>query len=338
MISIKRYMEQLTDPSVRVLQEAYPALLVAVAESGRRVCPPVGQSLEQELISLAKTVLAPPEPSAVKLAHERVLRQVQRWGVEAEDYFKQKANEVKELLLSVTGVVEHFGKRNGKYKKKFGKVSADLLDIATLEDVSSIRASLLACAAELRSCMEEMLREDNERVALLQASLADYQGRLDRAEQLASRDPLTGLLNRRAVESRIQRRIEARSPFCTVVVDLNRFKQVNDKYGHLAGDELLRRIAAEIKASSRSDDIVGRWGGDEFVIVLDCPYMSAKMQVQRLRKWALGEYEIEAGEHKIKLCASASFGIAEWRYGESMLQVLSRADADMYREKEVRTR
>ena len=158
-----------------------------------------------------------------------------------------------------------------------------------------------------------------------------------RPRNSASLDPLTGLYNRREVEARIARRVSGQEPFCVVVVDLNNFKRINDQHGHLAGDELLRQIAHELRMASRAQDLLGRWGGDEFVMVIDGNFTNTKIKIQRMRPWVFGTYEIDLAGVKLSIVVSASIGMAEWAPGETILQVLKRADADMYRDKGARS-
>ena len=119
------------------------------------------------------------------------------------------------------------------------------------------------------------------------------------------------------------------------MLDLERFKQVNDTYGHIAGDNLLQQFSKELKSNSRSTDIVGRWGGDEFVMILDCELTGAKSQVERIQKWALGEYTIPlgAGATAAKIKVSASIGVTQWQAGQTLPDVIATADSAMYREK-----
>src|SRR5206468_1484395 len=91
-------------------------------------------------------------------------------------------------------------------------------------------------------------------------------------EQLAATDPLTGLANRRgceqAITSEVSRAKRERKPLSCILIDIDRFKQVNDTFGHQAGDQVLRELSALLRRSVRAYDIVSRWGGEEFLLIL----------------------------------------------------------------------
>ena len=97
-----------------------------------------------------------------------------------------------------------------------------------------------------------------------------FEGEHQDAQHLAATDPLTQLWNRREGERLVGVRIGGQSPFSLLVIDLNRFKLINDEYGHQCGDRVLEFVAARLSESIRPTDTVCRWGGDEFVVLLDC--------------------------------------------------------------------
>lgn len=133
----------------------------------------------------------------------------------------------------------------------------------------------------------------------------------------------------------MQRCIENKMRFSVIMIDLNGFKQVNDKYGHLAGDDLLRQFAMELQMYTRSGDMVGRWGGDEFVVLLSSDAAGAASHMDRIREWVFGKYTIHRGANKDATVVhmDASLGLAEWREGVTMQEVVAEADAAMYRDK-----
>jgi diguanylate cyclase (GGDEF)-like protein len=178
-----------------------------------------------------------------------------------------------------------------------------------------------------------MAAEGKAAVEQLRAEVSLYQAKLEIAEETASRDGLTGLRNRAWMESQIERRLARNGPLSLAIVDIDGFKAVNDKHGHLVGDELLRMFAGELQSASRATDLIGRWGGDEFILALDCSVAEAKTQIDRLSAWACGRYKIGGNIGPIEVKVDASIGLAERTQGESMVDLLARADADMYKKK-----
>lgn len=345
MISLKKYLDM--DPEktappepdlnelASVILECYRAALLAMGKSGAQACPAVGSELQQNLASLENRLTARVTASRVRQTEAEVEEQLLRWGSRGADYFKTKANEVKEILLVLAGTAESMGQRDEGYASHFNQFTAQLQTIANLEDIAHIRSSLVKQAAELRIYVDQMAKDSRESVAQLQAEVSTYETKLKVAEQLALQDALTGLANRRTVEERIEWRIAEKQMFCVVMLDLDGFKQVNDTYGHPTGDGLLQQFSRELRSNIRSTDIVGRWGGDEFIVVLDCDLKTANSQVERVQKWVLGEYTIQtspdAGKVKVKI--DASIGVAQWQSGQTMQALIASADSAMYHEK-----
>ena len=157
----------------------------------------------------------------------------------------------------------------------------------------------------------------------------EHQRRTERAQVAAGVDALTGLANRRAWDEALERE-EARcrrygQPACVVVVDLDGLKQVNDTRGHLAGDELLRACAHQLRQHARSGDLIARLGGDEFAVLLvECTAEGGQRELARLRR--------ELGSAGI--AASAGLGVRRPEVG--LATAWQEADEAMYREKRSR--
>jgi diguanylate cyclase (GGDEF)-like protein len=344
VISLKKYLDMESDkPSLRepdlnelavVILESYRSALRAMGKSGVQACPAVGSDLQQNLASLEKSLSEHLTTTLVKDTEARVEEQLLQWGGHSAEYFKTKANEVKEILIVLARTAESMGKRDQRYANHFSQFTAQLQGIADLEDLAHVRSSLVRQANELKTYVDQMAKDSRESVAQLQAEVSTYETKLKVVEQLALEDSLTGLANRRKVEERIEWRIAHEQVFCVVILDLDRFKQVNDTYGHPAGDDLLQQFSRELRSNIRSTDIVGRWGGDEFIVVLDCDLPPAKAQVDRVRKWVLGEYTIETPQSgKTKVKVDASIGIAQWQSGQTVQALIASADSAMYRAK-----
>jgi len=199
---------------------------------------------------------------------------------------------------------------------------------------------ILQCASALSQKWQNA-RALKRHVESLELVVTDRTSGLEAANRqlrhLASHDALTGLPNRLLLDDRIAQAIahsERHShEFAVLVVDLDRFKLINDSLGHRAGDELLREVALRLKSAVRAVDTTARVGGDEFVVLLDGPLTQAEAL-------EIGTRAIKAMEPSLRLLGidvhiSASIGIAFYpRDGTSVDTLLARADAAMYSAKE----
>lgn len=346
MISIKKYLDQDTngankcreagpDELLTLTLDSYRSALAAMGSCGLQACPALGPDLQRGLMGLTERLSGNVTSPVMKETEERIEEQLQQWGGRAAEYFRARASEVKEILMILAHAAESVAERDQKYTSQFGEFTKRLQTMAKLEDLPQLRAALVRGAKELKTCVDMMEQDSQKSVTALRTQVSTYQAKLDEAEQRASRDTLTGLDNRNGVETKMEHRIAEQRPFCMVMLDLNGFKQVNDTHGHLAGDDLLKQFATELRSASRSTDLVGRWGGDEFIIVLDCSLGDAKSHMERLHRWVLGEYTVQLGADVAKVDLDAAIGLVEWQPGESMKEVLGRADAAMYQQKAV---
>jgi diguanylate cyclase (GGDEF)-like protein len=149
----------------------------------------------------------------------------------------------------------------------------------------------------------------------------------------ALRDPLTGVLNRRGFEKEAGNCISQHGRGAVIYLDLNQFKSINDRFGHQAGDALLKAFGHRLEFCLRPEDILARLGGDEFCIVLpDIGVEDAKNVAERLVETACQAYIIQGQEIE---CA-ASVGIALMpEHGDDLWQLVSVADRAMYNAKDI---
>ncbi|QLG87086.1 GGDEF domain-containing protein [Chitinibacter bivalviorum] len=181
----------------------------------------------------------------------------------------------------------------------------------------------------------EAERTRNENKTLREQNSLEREAR-QHSEHIASQDPLTGLLNRRGLEARSSNMLrsnpEHRQPLALLMIDIDFFKAVNDRWGHLVGDYVLRQVAALLKSGCRQDDLVCRWGGEEFLILLPSRNgVSAQDVAERLRSM-VEQWPWEKIEHGLQM--TISVGVTHYQNDTQLTPLVQRADRHLYQAKQ----
>jgi len=260
-------------------------------------------------------------------------------------------------LQQIHGGVEGVGEVNASLEDCADTLDSDLREgISSLADEVSNASSLDALKKSVINSMDSVVgqldqfqgersklqqqhqahvKELTARIAELEVSASNAQQELEAQQQRNEIDELTGLPNRSAYDRmgtlEMARWERYQQGFCLVVADIDFFKSVNDKYGHLAGDKVLAVVARTIRKRLRRVDFIARYGGEEFVILLP----ASEAEEARGLMENLGREIREAPFHydKSPLRITVSFGVAEVAEGDSLETLFGRADTALYKAK-----
>lgn len=178
------------------------------------------------------------------------------------------------------------------------------------------------------------------RLSRIRARLSQQREQLNEAlariEALANRDALTGLFNRRFADEVLQQAVQRQGrqsnvPLCVALVDLDHFKRINDQHGHAVGDAVLCAFARVGQSTLRGTDALARWGGEEFLLILQgSDVLAAEQALARLSAAvAAGPLPVDGGEIRYTFSA----GLTAWRPGDAVSHLLDRADRALYQAK-----
>ena len=196
--------------------------------------------------------------------------------------------------------------------------------------------------AELQGANEQLTQSNADlvrTVADLEVAQAEILRQNDELERLASRDPLTGCFNRRAFyvqfETALAESLEHGTELCCLMVDIDNFKRINDKFGHAVGDQAIQAVANCLSAGLRLTDTIGRYGGEEFCLMFPRTTLAEAAELaERLRI----RVETEAGERvrtASRLVITVSCGISSTTLGaRTPLELIDQADKALYAAKE----
>lgn len=233
---------------------------------------------------------------------------------------------------------------NAQFTERLEGQMVGMQDIAHLKDLDAVRTALVSKTDRMRDAIQAKREADQalsaafeEKVHSLEQKLQDAHQQLSSMTERAYHDAfLEGVYNRLAFNEKLQQEIALfaryRVPVSLIIFDMDRFKQVNDTYGHQAGDLALQMLASWVKPTLRQPDFFARFGGDEFALILpNTPLAGAVIAAERLRAIVNNSlFLYDAQELRVTL----SMGVASARTGDSSELLLGRADQALYLAKE----
>ncbi len=158
----------------------------------------------------------------------------------------------------------------------------------------------------------------------------------DELKRLATVDPLTGVFNRRSFDGLFSRALQLarrqERPMCLAIFDLDHFKETNDKYGHLAGDEALKVFSQYCAKQARGTDVFARIGGEEFALLMPDTDLDGALSI--LRRVLDGVATLQIKHNGLRFGIGASAGVARYQTGDSMVSLMKRADEALYKSKD----
>ncbi|MBV8680573.1 MAG: diguanylate cyclase [Aquitalea sp.] len=224
------------------------------------------------------------------------------------------------------------------FHNKISKHSEKLKTTSNVEELSGVIGALMEDTSlmqvDLTRSRDELLAA-REQVEAAEQRINELETALEAASAKVKEDQLTGAYNRRGLAEHFQREISraerTSSDLSVALIDVDNFKQLNDRYGHLTGDDALKYLVDVIKHNLRPADIVARFGGEEFVLLMpDTPVDEAIDTVQRLQRELTRTFFMANND---RLVITFSAGVARWHLGEQDIEVIERADQAMYQAK-----
>jgi diguanylate cyclase (GGDEF)-like protein len=311
--------------------ECYLSAIAEIAETMEAISPDIARFFRDPLLLLRSRLLVDPAPSSQTLEQSRAaLHEILAGFCEKARLQNQDlARDLNQTLSMVTRTEDSSAGRNVQYVERL----VDFVDRLESAVRSGNLPRLAAQTADLRDFAESIELDSRDDFARLRQKMIEIQRRLHEVELLATLDPLTGVANRRDLDRELAARIQARQEFCVLLFDLNGFKEINDRLGHLYGDQVLKQLAARLSGQVRARDYVCRWGGDEFVAILACDLAIAESRSRQIAERLNGPYRIRSEGREIRVDIAVTVGLGQYCAGESPEQLFRRVDESMYRRK-----
>jgi len=316
-------------PVTPSLLDCYLSAILEIAQTVDAVSPEIAASVRESLLSLWSRLSADPSPAAIEESRSELHQILQDFCERSRLQNQALARDLNQTLSMVTRTEDSSAGRNVQYVERL----VDFVDRLESAVRSGDLPRLAAQTSELRDFAESIELDSRDDFARLRHKMIEIQDRLHEVELLATLDPLTGVANRRDLDRELAARIAARQEFCVLLFDLNGFKEINDRFGHLYGDEVLKQLAARLGGQVRAHDYVCRWGGDEFVAILACDLTIAESRSRQIADRLNGPYRIMGPGRETRVDVAVTVGLVQYCAGESPEQLFRRVDESMYRQK-----
>ncbi|TCJ12891.1 GGDEF domain-containing protein [Parasulfuritortus cantonensis] len=259
-----------------------------------------------------------------------VLRDLYERHVASDQYknLRGMGDDLQTLLSSLVQSVSEAGTGVAVFGATVARHMGSLHGANGPDAVRAIAADLLAATADIQTrnrTLQERLEETHKETESLRKELEQH-----RREALI--DPLTGLYNRRALESRLDE-WQVR-PLAVVMLDIDHFKRINDSYGHAVGDVVIRNVADTLRKCVRGDDFAVRYGGEEFVVLLPDTGLDGAIKVAETIRKRIEALRLVRRQDNFTLAPfTISAGVAERRGGDDHDSLFQRVDAALYESK-----
>lgn len=328
MLLLKRNMERLSEFEAQARETLgfYGDLLVTV---DRTMAP---KERSGNLVNLHRRLLD--KPHQIDKVHEEAVSEIQAVEESRKKHLEEKDQELARILELLQEASARFRGQQGQYSGRVQEVRDQLKGALAARSFEEMRRRVEEEVGQLTTCLVEMRKQAEAERRQLEAQLLDYRSRIGHLEKKASQDELTGLVNRAEGQARLKQAVEDGGNLSIIVVDMDKFKEINDTHGHHCGDMALRVFSRRIEKIFRATDTVCRWGGDEFLVILPGGTLDlAERRAEQIRHDAGGRYRLVAKGTAIDVILGASTGTAALEPGDSAESLFARADHAMYQKK-----
>ena len=266
---------------------------------------------------------------------KRIHRYIERQRV----YIQDREKELKDIIDLLAKALATLDSENQVYNQKIYAQSEKIEQITRLDDIKRIKQELTDQIEQMRETVRQKQSHDIGELELLSKKVSVLDTELKKARAESMLDGLTGIGNRRAFDLKIREMVEiasrSGSELSVLMLDIDDFKKINDGFGHQTGDRVLVALARKCHSLIRNDDIIVRYGGEEFVILLpNASLDNAVIKADKICKTiASTRYALDDIEPGNTLSITISIGVSTFSNGDSPMTVMERADGALYQAK-----
>jgi len=267
-----------------------------------------------------------------ELSHDLYQEYLSECNLEQAEKIRQ---EIQNALNEASIALHSTGAEASQFGEMLGRFDDSCSSAESIADIHSLLSEVVTETRQMKNSMERMKQEFDTK----SEEMDELRKELEQVRLQASTDALTGMANRATFFDQLRKVVESaeekRQPFCVVMADIDHFKRVNDTFGHLVGDKVIRFVAETLKQSVKGQDTAARYGGEEFALLLpNTSVDNAAILCDKIREHIANTNLVRTGTRESLGQITISAGVAQYRFGEEMMDFVQRADQALYVSKE----
>jgi len=256
-----------------------------------------------------------------------------RGNSEESDIVQRERQAALKMLVELLGSAEKINTNVESHNTEIRENARHVEDLATPGEMETVKQALLGHMTALLHSNKSLQHD----LVCTQYRLEEQAQEIDHARREARTDELTGVDNRKALNEKLYLLLDdwqrQNEPFVLILADLDQFKRINDSHGHPAGDRVLETIGESLKQWVREGDMVGRYGGDEFAVLLPKTELEVGLEIAERLRAKTSETASRVATRDEQIAVSMSLGVVGARPGDSAESILARADRALYKSK-----
>lgn len=295
---------------------------------------------KEDIQELGETFQSTERPKRLELAFEDKKPHIEAFIERQRNYLKDREQELRDIIDLLAKAMANLNIENREFYQRIHLQGDKFIDISGLDDIKKIKSALQNEVEQMREIVHLKQDQEKRQIHHLASQVDALQNELESAKAKAMTDGLTGIYNRQALDEYLAERVErsqaGSGDFSVLMIDIDNFKQINDKYGHVIGDRVLVALAQKCRGLIRGDDFVARYGGEEFTVILEgTQFRNAVKKAQQICvAIASVRYAVSETQNDDYLTMSVSIGVSQCKKGDTCETLIDRADKALYEAKQ----